>query len=52
MAQLLITAGADPGLNDHQYDATPRGWAETAIEVTNNPACAAVASYLPALDGR
>lgn len=51
MVKLLIEAGADPAIRDAQYDATPRGWAETAIEVTNNEACRDVAAYLESLPG-
>ena len=46
MAQLLVAAGADPAARDEQYDGTPLGWAETSIEVSNNPKCAEVADYL------
>jgi ankyrin repeat protein len=46
MAQLLVAAGADRNARDEQYDATPLGWAETSIEVSNNPKCAAVVAYL------
>jgi ankyrin repeat protein len=46
MVKLLIAAGADPALRDEQYDATPVGWAQTSIEVTNNPKCAEVVDYL------
>jgi ankyrin repeat protein len=49
MVKLLVGAGADPAIRDDQYDATPQGWADTAIEVTNNPACAQVVTYLAAL---
>lgn len=49
MAKLLVVAGADPAARDEQYDATPEGWADTAIEVTNNPACAEVVEYLQGL---
>jgi len=49
MAQLLVAAGADPTLRDEQYDNTPAGWAETARDVTNNPACIEVAEYLKAI---
>jgi ankyrin repeat protein len=52
MAEILIAAGADPRARDQQYDATPKGWADTSLEVTNNPACAALATYLSALDAR
>lgn len=46
MVQLLLDAGADPAARDEQYDATPLGWAETAIIVANNPKCAEVAAHL------
>jgi hypothetical protein len=46
MVELLLERGANPALRDRQHDGTPRDWAETAVEVTNNPACAAVAELL------
>lgn len=46
MVQMLVTAGADLNARDEQYDGTPSGWAETSIEVTNNPQCAEVLAYL------
>jgi ankyrin repeat protein len=46
MARLLLAAGADSSLRDHEHGATALGWAETAIEVTNNPRCAEVAALL------
>ena len=46
MARLLIEAGADPAARDRQYRNDPQGWAETAIQVTNNPKCADVAAWL------
>ncbi len=46
MVQLLVAAGADRNARDEQYDATPLGWAQTSIEVSNNPKCADVAAYL------
>jgi ankyrin repeat protein len=46
MVELLIERGADPTLRDRQHDGTPRDWAETSAEVTNNPACAAVSERL------
>jgi ankyrin repeat protein len=52
MVTLLVEAGADVDARDAQYDATPRGWAETAIEVTNNQRCAGVVAYLDALRPR
>jgi ankyrin repeat protein len=48
MTRLLVEAGADVNARDRQYVNTPLGWAETAIEVTNNPRCADVAEYLRA----
>ena len=48
MVTLLVKAGADRAARDEQYDGTPLGWAETSIEVTNNPACAEVVAYLDA----
>ena len=51
MVRILIEAGADPHLRDAQHDSTPRGWAETAITVANNPECKAVADWLEALAG-
>jgi ankyrin repeat protein len=46
MVELLLERGADPTLRDHQHDGTPRDWAKTSVEVTNNPACAAVSERL------
>jgi ankyrin repeat protein len=46
MARLLVEAGADLNARDRQYDGAPLGWAETALEVTNNSACADVAAFL------
>lgn len=46
MVKLLVGAGADPGLVDREYDATPQGWAETSIEVTANEKCRDVAEWL------
>lgn len=46
MVKLLLEAGADPTARDAEYHNTPAGWAETSIEVTNNPKCRAVADYL------
>jgi len=48
MVTLLVEAGADRTVRDAEHDGTPLGWAETSIEVTNNPACAEVAAYLRA----
>lgn len=49
MVTLLVEAGADRAARDEEYNNTPEGWASTAIEVTNNPACAEVAAYLKSL---
>jgi len=46
MVRLLIDAGADLTIRDDQHNGTPRDWAETSIEVTNNPNCAEVVAYL------
>jgi ankyrin repeat protein len=52
MVMLLVHAGADRHARDAQYDSTPEGWAETSIEVSNNPACAEVVEYLRTLNAR
>jgi ankyrin repeat protein len=49
MAKLLVEAGADIAARDPEHDNTPAGWAEVAIEVTNNPSCKDVADYLAGL---
>jgi hypothetical protein len=49
MVRLLVEDGADPAARDRQYDNRPRGWAETAVTVTNNPGCAEVAAWLGTL---
>jgi ankyrin repeat protein len=46
MVTLLVQAGADRAAHDEEHDATPLGWAETSIEIRNNPKCAAVVAYL------
>ena len=46
MARLLVEAGADRSIRDARHDGTPLDWAETAHQITNNPACAEVAAYL------
>ena len=51
MARLLVEAGADPHLRDSRHGSTPRGWAETALTITNNARCEAVANWLEALAG-
>jgi len=52
MVKLLVDAGADTAARDPEHNNTPAGWAEVAIEVTNNPNCRDVADYLAGLDGR
>jgi len=49
MVKLLVEAGAELSARDAQYDATPQGWAETSLTVTNNPDCRDVADYFAAL---
>lgn len=49
MVKRLLAAGADPTLRDEQYDGMAQGWAETAIQVTNNPKCVEVFMYLKGL---
>jgi ankyrin repeat protein len=51
MARLLVEAGADLNALDRQYQAPPWGWASTAIRVTRNPNCRAVADWLAAQGG-
>jgi hypothetical protein len=51
MADLLVAAGADLHARDEEHDATPRGWAETSVEVTRSTDAAAVARHLAALGG-
>lgn len=46
MVRILLAAGADPSARDEQYDATPLGWAETSIVITNNAKCAEVVAHL------
>jgi ankyrin repeat protein len=46
MVRLLLAAGADATARDHEHDATPLGWADTAGIVTNNPRCAEVVAVL------
>jgi len=48
LVKLLLDAGADPLARDDEHDSTPAGWARTALEVRNDPACAQVAEYLDA----
>jgi hypothetical protein len=51
MVDLLIAGGADLQARDAEHDATPRGWAETSIEITGNADAAAVAAHLQSLGG-
>jgi ankyrin repeat protein len=46
LVRILLNAGADPHARDAEYDATPLGWAETSVVVTNNPKCEEVAAFL------
>jgi hypothetical protein len=46
MVELLLARGADPTLLDDEHHNTPDGWADVAVTVTNNPACAQVAERL------
>ena len=36
---------------DSEHKETPRGWAETSVTVTNNPACMDVAAWLAGQGG-
>jgi hypothetical protein len=40
---------ADVAARDEEHDGTPLGWAEVAIDVTNNPKCREVVEYLSGL---
>jgi ankyrin repeat protein len=51
MAKLLVEAGADVAARDEEHDSTPRGWAETSLEITRNPAAGLVAAYLASVGG-
>ncbi len=50
MVDLLLEAGADPMQRDAEHDNTPAGWAEVAIDVTNNSFCRDVATRLRAAE--
>jgi hypothetical protein len=50
MVELLLERGADPTLRDHEHDGTPAGWAEVAVDVTNNPSCREVEARLRAAE--
>lgn len=41
----------DQPIADFLHHADPAGWAETAVEVSNNPKGAEVAAYLRSLEG-
>jgi len=47
IAEFLHHVGT--GALDAVHHAEPAGWAETAVEVTNNPRCAEVAAFLRGL---
>jgi ankyrin repeat protein len=51
MVKVLVTAGADITARDREHHGNPAEFARVAIEVTRNPACAAVAEYLEGLAG-
>jgi ankyrin repeat protein len=50
MVTLLVSAGADIAARDEEHQGTPRDWADTAIHITNNPACRGVVDYLAGLE--
>ena len=52
MVELLVAAGADTRTRDEEHHGTPLDWAETAIRITNNPACANVVRHLAPLVDR
>lgn len=49
MVQLLAAAGASLTARDDEHHATPLEWAETAVQVRNDPQCRLVADYLAGL---
>jgi hypothetical protein len=51
MVDTLLAAGADPLARDEEHDSTPRGWAETSLVITRNPAAGLVAACLAAIGG-
>ena len=50
VVQLLVSSGADVATRDDEHHETPRGWAETAVTVRNDPNCKDVADYLASLE--
>ncbi len=51
MVKLLVEAGADIHTRDREHHGTPADFARVAVDVSRNPACAAVAEYLEGLAG-
>jgi len=51
LVEMLLDAGADLHARDEEHDSTPRGWAETSLEITRNPAAGLVAAYLASIGG-
>ena len=51
LVEMLLAAGADLHARDEEHDSTPRGWAETSLEITRNPAAGLVAAYLASIGG-
>jgi ankyrin repeat protein len=49
MARILIAHGADPRALDAEHRNTPAGWARVAAQITGNPRCLDVATYLDSL---
>jgi hypothetical protein len=47
--RLLTAAGADPSALDREHESTPQQWAETAVNVKNDPKPGFVATYLASL---
>src|SRR5215471_8589884 len=52
IVQLLVTAGADVTARDDTHNGTARGWAETAVTVTDNPNCTIIADFLAGFERR
>lgn len=49
MVKLLVEAGADINALDREHHGKPADFARVSVEVTKNPACAAVAEHLEGL---